>query len=1678
MPLTEEQRLRVEEVRKTQGDAYADVLLEAYETQRRPAIETEGPSLPDDPKHDPKLIPGQAPFAADPGPPWGKTTTPRLLESRAQLVRMEKKRLQEGGLSEEEADAKAREKMRRLFKPREPGYHARPSIAPAKRKPWELEGLSALGEAFKQQRLETPEEQFERKESQRQGRETRRRLMEDFDRESKRLGVPVGDLITAHLARQQAQFHHVAPEYYERATNKSMETATPEDINAMGRQLYHDYVQQVFPERMTEEQRSLKKKAVSMASDVLQSALVKEEEGFLTETLLGTVMRDVAGIWRTALTPLQEVLTYDVDEEGKPVDPEDIAYKIGKWLDEKGAPPVLTAKGLPLVAPRPFQARKLDPERQGLDYFQSVAKDIAQMRFLGDDFTDLPSYQEWWEAAGNPKAPWVVGLGAELVLPIVPPVVRWAQMLMKGGASVARAGRLAKVADIIDKGAHPVLGMRADKAKRLVMSATAGTGEVKLPTGIDAHSVRAAGAEHLGREAAAAHILNATKNPERYVGRLGLAETEVGARVVREGPDFLEGFVKALDDSDNPLTRRASGWARQALRSVREGDIEGSRAAITAARATESQKALRQAERILARTDLRDVERARALEELAKAQPRTPTALGQAVQDITTSKVYLELLDQVPGDMVFATPTTVVSRKAWGQVKGHVEQGARRLLKGTWDDAGEWRAATPQAAKELTRIMGPQAILRSEEFWLPTWQSLRAGTPISQRAYQAVSDAIVGDLVLRAVDDSATLQWHGKAAARAAKPAERRLPGREWGDIGRGIREAFRKAPDLQPGKVGLPAELTVKGRTPIAIANWINRSKERIANLVEELSRDFAATQRGPAGFQQVLDKSVDHLLAPIKKQIDQVLDAMEQPGLSNKAKDRLQAQLEKLEEARRLELDEIWGDMAKIFFGPEAWPVEGSPRIIRQLSGSAEINARNLQAYIKNARAYFHKDLPKKGLAPSHIGKRQDALFETLTSWLVQIRRNQMLKQLGHEVVQETPELAFPGRLIGTPSLVQDALVAAPPNLQVEARNIMNAALREVSEQRAPLNEAILFGSDGNGGLIGRQLLRNRRPATLLDVMDDVEFKALDGVKGPLKDWAYDLKQSLLRPAYEFQLKTMTEHGVLRAGRLGEPVAFEPTHLFRIDGQAVGALLGEQAAKLVEDLEEVLKSGAVGKQLEPLRRIEKGAVHSRLSATYGWAAFVDTWNTLRRATVGGLLGGFVLPITRFHAINFMTAPVIMATTLGPKMAAKASVSAVADLGSMLAARALPGAADEVLFVAEGTGREWTRGALEAAILRNNIRFSQVSFEFGDVMLFEMRRLLRTDSRILKSFKPYGPRQVLRWLDPTNKNLWSTLAEANDNLFRKNVFTTALKEGRTEAEAAHLARNALLDYGAMGQKEKEIIARIMLFYAFRRQMALETARAALNKPGTLRAMMQAQQQQQKDAGVWALAPEDYQVRMWGYLSDKMQDDQAFTAHFGPGNPTMESFQDMLAVFAFIASTPKDWGTLRRGTEEFLFSPELELWKEIRQWGAKERHGGFVAPRYVSTMMEADLWPWFYDAFDIEAVKGEQRRGGEPTFHQAQFRFGSAEGEHAYLGFKYAAQKLALERGFKDWATAAMIAGELGPEGSDLKRYADEKGWGQALQYALTLDTPIKIPDEFGRRAEVIRKIERELTAR
>jgi len=383
----------------------------------------------------------------------------------------------------------------------------------------------------------------------------------------------------------------------------------------------------------------------------------------------------------------------------------------------------------------------------------------------------------------------------------------------------------------------------------------------------------------------------------------------------------------------------------------------------------------------------------------------------------------------------------------------------------------------------------------------------------------------------------------------------------------------------------------------------------------------------------------------------------------------------------------------------------------------------------------------------------------------------------------------------------------------------------------------------------------------------------------------------------------------------------------------------------------------------------------------------------------------------------------------------------------------------------------------MEEAIKRNNIRFSQVSFEFGDAILEDIRRMARVDKHLKEAS---WVQSAIRWLDPRRKNIWNTWTEQSDMAFREAVFREALIRGESEQVAAELARNALLDYGAIGPKERSVAARYLLFYAFMRKNTEEVAKAFVRDPGGVRNLRRIAvwtKEQHEQAGTWVTEPDYARNRLWARMGKEY--DEVLTGHYGPEIPALIPFSMMMnSLYGLYDTNSWNW---RRATQELeenlLQTPLFAFIKDLQGLeSTPTAPDGVVDPRHVVFWQSTGMWSSMQKFLDIEAVPKGRMKAGEPVFKEdgleVQYRFGSPVGSRRFIVLQRAAISMGLDRNVRDWTSTLIRAGVLGAdEETSFKRHGDGTWW----LYALSLDTPMKAPSYVQTNITMARELEREL---
>lgn len=555
---------------------------------------------------------------------------------------------------------------------------------------------------------------------------------------------------------------------------------------------------------------------------------------------------------------------------------------------------------------------------------------------------------------------------------------------------------------------------------------------------------------------------------------------------------------------------------------------------------------------------------------------------------------------------------------------------------------------------------------------------------------------------------------------------------------------------------------------------------------------------------------------------------------------------------------------------------------------------------------------------------------------------------------------------------------------------------------------------------------------------------LKAADRVG--IKDgrWA-----QLQTAAIDFERTLVKQLRDLRNQRVADGIIPKLTELISEDGELF-TILRDVEAKDLQKINDLISNGTLERSLEALR-INDGP----------GAAYIGTLvDALRsRFYKGVLYGQGPLPNLPYHVTNALTAPLISAVTIGEGKTLAALKEYPVVLGRRLynwAAKKSFGRPEDVLFT-DTRGRPWTRQGLQNSIDSQNIKGTMATFEFGQEVLRDIKKELQVKN-VRDSVEAVGGKgKVLRWLDPRGTNFWVDFANATDRTFRESVYVSALKAGASEADAAKLARESILDYGAIPAAERKYVARWVLFYAFNRQMTLATLKAILLRPNTLRKMALWQQFQQKKAYDWK-TPDAYKSRLWQDVEHTEQD--TYNGLYSMGNPTLEAIEMLFNL----AESPAE-------EIEGTLPPEYKLAVTL----AKGKRGK-PSDRHIYVAKQLGIFPWFTEYFDLVPVSATGRKDvrtpGKPEWDNDQWTFNSTKGWRRYQFAQYAMVRAGLRRVVDDYTNALVQAGVV-PEGMEPGYMRTPEG-----HFLLTftgLKKSFRLPSDEEMQANKLWQIQREL---
>ena len=244
----------------------------------------------------------------------------------------------------------------------------------------------------------------------------------------------------------------------------------------------------------------------------VESAMREEDEtGGVYESALGATLRSVPAFLSAAL---RAGSFYDVDEEGRPVDPESLAYNVAQLREGLGLPAVVTrvptiTGTIPTATPFPLpglaveqrrrdtvgtdpEARRARPQVDApsiLDdpsgWFAAEAERIARTiqndRGMGDDFVDSPEVRAAYvDLYGDPDAAYWAGTLADVFVPAGPGTAfRTGKRALQTATELA--GETKTAARLADELITRAEASNATRAERSLSNALADVAAVVVP---------------------------------------------------------------------------------------------------------------------------------------------------------------------------------------------------------------------------------------------------------------------------------------------------------------------------------------------------------------------------------------------------------------------------------------------------------------------------------------------------------------------------------------------------------------------------------------------------------------------------------------------------------------------------------------------------------------------------------------------------------------------------------------------------------------------------------------------------------------------------------------------------------------------------------------------------------------------------------------------------------------------------------------------------------------------------------------------------------------------------------------------------------------------------------------------------------------------------------------------
>lgn len=520
------------------------------------------------------------------------------------------------------------------------------------------------------------------------------------------------------------------------------------------------------------------------------------------------------------------------------------------------------------------------------------------------------------------------------------------------------------------------------------------------------------------------------------------------------------------------------------------------------------------------------------------------------------------------------------------------------------------------------------------------------------------------------------------------------------------------------------------------------------------------------------------------------------------------------------------------------------------------------------------------------------------------------------------------------------------------------------------------------------------------------------------------------------------------------------------------------------IDDLKEM--RGIIGDNAKyGLRQVNTGAAQKL------WEAAQQIGGMARGRMAGGLTAGVVAPNIRYHAINFVTAPLLQAFT-APKFLLENVFARYRGLlttatGGRLQTKAFNAQPVSVIranrlsndiAMTTTSGINYTFRDLNRMLDENYFGMSQDNYLLGGNALEDMAREAGTGR--------YGQlaEEGLRYLGVKGTNRFGAFANAVDRGWRQQIFITALKNGYTPDTALSIARNAFLDYGKIPDAVRNTVGRYMMFFSWFYMNQAEYLRAFLTPRGGSNAIKiaVAQRDYQRQFGDYAFSDDSSKKRLWADYIGDFDGTPAFDV--GPENPAVSPLFDTVgpmavSIYALGASNEvglgDTWDETMKMFVDRSMSPFIMYMKDIGWFGPGKGMGNTVPAKSVAWHMRSDpnTFREWMDENGIVTVPYSERRPGAETFNGEQYQFVSEAAKKKWAKNELIYTMAGLERLTGDLQQMSVLAG-VTPPGMDAKRF--ENATPRDILMFMLGGTKLKGQKEYDLYRRAMQQTTRELT--